>query len=147
MKKLLVLLSCLLVFTLVGCQSKNEEGTNVKKEATLEKVDESVLSQYQYEEPQGNKEIIYSLQDGDSDYMYIVFKNMDIDCDKVTLEKDGTTYTINFGKIKQIKDDLRYVFKYSYNQKEDEPDRTIRLSDGEKEYVFDTSIVTDYKLN
>lgn len=126
MKKILmVLVACILA----GCQQ-----TTIKPK--LERVDKSVLNQYDFDKPDREGGYIYSITN--DDYMYIVFENMGIDPTQVKLEQDDDVVTIDIGDVKQNEKKQCYVFKYTYVE-----DTTLIVSDGKKQYPFATTIITD----
>lgn len=126
MKKILMIL---VVCILAGCQQ-----TTIKPK--LERVDKSVLNQYDFDKPDKEGGYVYSISN--DDYMYIVFENMGIDPAQVKLELDDDVVTIDIGNVKQNDKKQRYVFKYTYVD-----DTTLIITDGKKQYPFATTYIAD----
>lgn len=132
MKKIFIIIMIVFLTGLSGCQSKTQVD-----EVKLIKVAKEVVDQYDTALLQ--KEGIYTFEN--ENYMYIVFENMNIDPDKVTLKQDGAVSTIYISFDKTDNQDTRYVYKY-INHLDDENKKLI-VSDGQKEYPFDGCFIID----
>lgn len=132
MKKIFIITMAIFIVGLSGCQSKLEQ-----EQVKLIKVAPEVIDQYDCAFLQ--KEGIYTFEN--KNYTYIVFENMHIDPDQIKLKQDGSVSTIYISFDKINNEDTRYVYKY-INRLDDE-DKTLIVSDGKKEYLFNDTFIIE----
>ena len=131
MKKLFVIVSCIFSMVLVGCVSN--------KETTIKRVKEEELIKYDVHETEANKSYIYNISD--RDVSYIVFRNMGIEPDQVTLRKEGSKYIVDIGSVSEDAKEGLYVFKLIKGEDmlndEKENKASLVVTDGNTEYPFE----------